>query len=67
MLFRRCEETFQWLSRSKHLYRHMNEARFMFIMLRMMHHRNVYISSLPIKQPEQSEQCSECEVPMDVV
>ena len=42
----RCEETFQWLSKSKHFYRHMNEARFMFTMLRMMHHRNVYLSSI---------------------
>ena len=44
----RCEETFQWLAGSKRLYRHMNEAHFMFTMLRMMHHRNVYISTLPI-------------------
>ena len=63
MLFRRCEETFQWLARSKHLYRHMNEARFMFIMLRMMHHRNVYLSSLPVK-----DLCEECsDDPMGMV
>ena len=44
----RCEETFQWLSGGKHIYRHMNEAHFMFTMLRMMHHRNVYVASLPV-------------------
>lgn len=44
----RCEETFQWLSGGKHIYRKMNEAHFMFTMLRMMHHRNVYVASLPV-------------------
>ena len=37
-----------WLSSGKHIYRHMNEAHFMFTMLRMMHHRNVYVASLPV-------------------
>ena len=41
----RAEETFSWLARSKHLYRSMNEARFLFTMLRMMHHRNVFLSA----------------------
>ena len=53
----KCEETFQWLARSKHLYRKMNEARFMFIMLRMMHHRNVFLCSVPAAGSQ--EQCQE--------
>ena len=34
------EEAFAWLARSKHMFRGMNEARFLFIMLRLAHLRN---------------------------
>jgi hypothetical protein len=38
------EEAFSWLARAKHMFRHMNEARFLFIMLRLAHLRNRQLS-----------------------
>ena len=38
-----AEQAFAWLARSKHLFRRMNEARFFFYLLHMMHLRNVWL------------------------
>ena len=35
-----AEECFSWLARSKQVFRHMGESRFLFFMLRLMHLRN---------------------------
>ena len=35
-----AEQAFAWLSRSKHIFRHMNQARFFFLLLRLAHLRN---------------------------
>ena len=35
-----AEEAFAWLAGSKKIFRHMNEARFLFLMLRLAHLRN---------------------------
>ena len=37
------EEAFSWLAGSKTVFRHMNEARFPFLMLRLAHLRNVQL------------------------
>ena len=42
-------QSFAWLARSKHLFRHMNEARFNFIMLRMMELRNRHLVAQGIR------------------
>ena len=39
-----AEESFAWLARSKHLFRTMNEGRFLFVQLRMMELRNRFLS-----------------------
>jgi len=33
-------QAFAWLARSKHIFRHMNEARFVFTILRLLELRN---------------------------
>ena len=45
------EQGFSWLARSKHMLGSMNEARFMFSLLRMMHLRNKWLigESLPLR------------------
>ena len=40
-----CEQSFAWLARSKHVFRRMNQARFLFTMLRQMELRNRYLSA----------------------
>ena len=37
------EEAFAWLARSKHIFHSMNEARFLFLMLRLAHLRNTFL------------------------
>ena len=44
-----CAQSFAWLARSKHLFRHMNEARFNFAMLRLMELRNRHLCAAGIK------------------
>lgn len=38
-----AEQAFAWLAQSKKVLRHMNEARFLFYMLRMAHLRNMQL------------------------
>lgn len=38
-----AEEAFAWLARSKHIFPNMNEAHFLFFMLRIAHLRNVQL------------------------
>ena len=38
-----AEITFSWLARMKHIFKGMNEARFMFTMLRLFHLRNKFL------------------------
>lgn len=40
-------QSFAWLARSKHIFRHMNEARFLFTMLRLMELRNRWLVAHP--------------------
>ena len=40
-----AEFTFSWLARSKHVFNGMNQARFLFTMLRQMELRNRYLSA----------------------
>ena len=42
-----AEQAFAWLARSKHLFRTMNESRFLFTILRLMHLRNRYTAGMP--------------------
>ena len=44
-----CAQSFAWLARSKHLFRHMNEARFNFIMLRLMELRNRHLCATGVR------------------
>ena len=45
-----AEESFAWLARSKHLFRTMNESRYIFVQLRMMELRNRFlIKRRPLK------------------
>ena len=44
-----AEQAFSWLAGAKHLFRHMNEARFFFQMLRMMHLRNQWLCQLCVE------------------
>ena len=43
-----AEQAFAWLARSKHVFRHMNEARFMYVMLRLMTLRNRHLAGEPL-------------------
>lgn len=38
-------QAFAWLARSKHTLRHMNEARHIFVVLRLLELRNRWLSS----------------------
>ena len=38
-----AEECFSWLARSKHIFRNMHEAHFLFFKTRLMHLRNKYL------------------------
>ncbi|EOD21851.1 hypothetical protein EMIHUDRAFT_255200 [Emiliania huxleyi CCMP1516] len=42
-----AEQGFAWLARSKHVFRTMNESRFLFTILRLMHMRNRYTAGMP--------------------
>ena len=48
-----CAQSFAWLARSKHLFRHMNEARFNFAMLRLMELRNQHLCAAGVKSRTQ--------------
>jgi hypothetical protein len=43
-------QAFAWLARSKHVFRHMTEAHFMFVMLRLMKLRNKFLLDNPYKR-----------------
>ena len=43
-----AEGSFSWLARSKHVFRTMNEASFLFTVLRLMHLRNCYTAGVPL-------------------
>lgn len=44
-------QSFAWLARSKHLFRTMNESRYLFVQLRLMELRNRFlIKRRPLKQ-----------------
>jgi hypothetical protein len=42
------EEAFSWMARSKHIFRNMNEAHFLFFMLRLVHLRNKYLCTMKL-------------------
>ena len=50
-----AEQAFAWLAQSKKVFRHSNEARFLFLMLRLAHLRNKQLC----KKQLQCEECSE--------
>ena len=40
------EQSFSWLARSKHTFRHMSEGKFQFMMLHLLDERNQYLVSV---------------------
>jgi len=59
-----AEQCFAWLAGSKKQFRHMNEARFLFYMLRLAHLRNKQLCQAGLDEAaeEQGEECAECSV-----
>ena len=45
LILARLSQSFAWLARSKHVFRRMNQARFLFTMLRLMDKRNRFLCS----------------------
>ena len=43
------EQSFSWLARSKHTLRGMNEGRFQFMTLHLMHERNKWLIAQPVR------------------
>ena len=43
-----AEQSFAWLARSKHTFRHMTEGRFQFMVLHLMEERNKWLISQPV-------------------
>ena len=58
-----AEISFAWLARSKHVLRHRNEARFLFLVLRLAELRNRQLcdeSGPAVSSSAESELCVEC-------
>ena len=59
-----AEQCFAWLAGSKKQFRHMNEARFLFYMLRLAHLRNKQLCEAGLDEAaaEEGEECAGCSV-----
>ena len=58
-----AEQAFAWLANSKRTFRHMNEAHFLFFMLRLAHLRNLFLckNASSTESGSEMEQCHECD------